>query len=379
MDTICIPVGDEHKPYRKMAIAQMSQIYRGSESVLVLDAWLQRLSVQSGIADKVAGLYMCTWLHRLWTVQESVLGDTLYVQFADGAQLMDDIKTPCQSWGEGGKMSKPWSIYTRYPEQMEEAALSYIRAMKFVLGERASHTSKLLAAKCLDIAHLSRAFEQRATSRNEDETICASTLLGLNTNTFLGIEGEDGDATAEKRMEEFWKQMRGVGKGIIFHHNARLKRQGFRWAPLTLMAGRPGDFWRDFNVAVSEFDGHGLQVNYSGIRFDRPIKPPIEKTLIVKLHDDRSTSYLLKLFPEKDEYPEWHSSAQCAVITYRPIRPGIGETDAILGIVQDDSSRKRICLLFQARGTITAESHGGKKDVRESAVVLGESQEWLVL
>ncbi|KIX03477.1 uncharacterized protein Z518_07030 [Rhinocladiella mackenziei CBS 650.93] len=378
IDTICIPLGAENKLYRKMAIAQMAKIYRSSVSVLVLDAWLQETSVHSNIPDKVAKLYVSNWLHRLWTVQESVLGNKLYIQFSNGAQLMDDIKVPCESYGEGEKMPKSWATYTRFPEQMEEAALSYIGVMQFVLRERGNRQSKLPAARCLDIAHLSRAFGQRATSRKEDETICASTLLRLNTETFLGIEGNDEDETAEKRMEEFWKQMRGVSKGIIFHHSSRLRRKGFRWAPLTLMEGRPGDFWRDLNIAVSQFDGYGLRVNYSGIIFDRAIPPP-DKTLAIQLDDRSSTSYSLELFPDGIGYPEWHAPAQCAVIMFRPISPGFDKTDAILGIVEDGSPREKISLLFQARGVIKSCQQSGRKDVQEPAFFLDEKQEWLVL
>ncbi|KIW67659.1 hypothetical protein PV04_06891 [Phialophora macrospora] len=379
MDTICIPVGAENKPYRKIAIAMMARIYQRSTSVLVLDAWLQKTSVRASIPDRVARLYVSSWLHRLWTVQESVLGDKLYIQFSDGAQLMDRIRVPCQSYGEGAKTAKPWAIYTRYPEQMEEAALSYITALQFVLRERGPQQSTLPAARCLDIAHLSRAFAQRATSRKEDETICASTLLGLDTNIFLGIEGETGKATAQRRMEEFWKQMRGVSKGIIFHHNPRLRRKGFRWAPLTLMDGRPGDFWRDFDVAISLFNGYGLEVNYPGLLFDRAAKPPAKNTLAIQLRNNPSTSYTLELVSGKNGYPEWKSPAQCAVIMFRPLSRDLRQTDAILGLVETGGRGERIHLLFQARGVIKARRNAGTQDSQVPASFLDQNQGWLVL
>jgi hypothetical protein len=304
------------KQYRKEAITQMAKIYQSSVSVLVLDAWLQELSVRSSIPDKVARIYVSNWLHRLWTVQEFLMEDNLYIQFSDIAQSMDRIMEQCRTWGEWGKQPKDWAVYIRLPDLIEESALSYIRALRL---SQPWHAKQESAARCLHLCHLSRALLQRTISRKEDETICASTLLGLDTAAFLGVEGQDGDVVAEKRMEEFWEQLKGVSKDIVFHHSPRLRRIGFRWAPQTLMGGRPGDFWRDVNHEVSVFEGHGLSVSYPGIVIDEAMMPPPKGMLTVQLRNEPSTCYSIELFPDKDGYPEWHTHSRCAVIMFRSI------------------------------------------------------------
>lgn len=100
MDTLCVPVGEKNKSCRKAAIAQMADTYQGATAVLTLDAWLQTLPADSSITDKMARIYVSNWIHRLWTAQESVLCAKLYVQFADAAQLLEDIRLPCQRYRE---------------------------------------------------------------------------------------------------------------------------------------------------------------------------------------------------------------------------------------------------------------------------------------
>jgi hypothetical protein len=382
MDTICVPVGEKNKPYRKKAIAQMAEIYHCSVSVLVLNVWLQGLSIRSSIPDKVARIYVSNWLHRLWTVQESSMGDNLYIQFSDSAQSIDHIMEQCRTYGEGAKKPKDWAVYIRSPERIEEASISYITALRGFSRPGDAQASR--EARSLQLAHLSRAFAQRATSKMEDEAICASTLLSLDTAALLGIDDKDRNVVAEKRIEEFWKQLRGVSKGFVFHHSPRLRKRGFRWAPQTLMGGRSGDFWRDFDKGVSEFEGPGLSVPYPGIVIDGAMMPPPKRTLTVQLRSEPSTYYSIELFPDKDGYPEWRTHSRCAVIMFRSIFAGSAWTDAILGIREDDDHDRynegyKIPLLFQARARVKAWTRDEKTDFSVAGRLLGATQEWLVL
>ncbi|KAF1953710.1 hypothetical protein CC80DRAFT_537296 [Byssothecium circinans] len=373
MDTICVPVEEQHKRWRQAAIAKMADIYKGSTCVLTLDAWVRAISVNSSIADKIARLYVSNWVHRLWTTQESVLGDRLYVQFSDGQQLMDDIREPCQLYGKGMEKPKPWTSYTRFPDQMEEACFSYIRALQgYVKQEYASGGA---AGGSLRLAHMSRALEQRATSRQEDETICASTLLSLDTAAFLAIEGP---GVAERRMHEFWKQMKGMSKGIVFHHSPRCKQRGLRWAPRTLMGGRSGDFWRDFDKGISSFQGYGFTTNYPGIFIEGEVGPPSDGTLAVRLRGDTSMYYSVLLRPEEDGYPEWVEPARCALAMFRPVSLGGGRTDAILGIVDYGGPGSTISMVFQTRAEVEALPWTGKEDIPLFATRMADGQAWFV-
>jgi hypothetical protein len=60
--------------------------YRKAKQVLVLDGYLQ--SVESKLLSPVevfARVFCCTWMRRLWTLQESRLAREVWFQFADGA------------------------------------------------------------------------------------------------------------------------------------------------------------------------------------------------------------------------------------------------------------------------------------------------------
>lgn len=384
MDTICIPVSETYderkKRAKKKAIAQMAGIYQSSASVLVLDAWLQTFAVSGSLPDKVARLYVSNWIHRLWTVQESVLSSTVYVQFSGGAQLMDHIRKPCQAYTPGNQIGEAWSRYTRFPQVMEEQVLSFISALRFLMGNLPRPAENHDAGRLLDICHLSRALEHRATSHLKDETICVSTLLKLDTVKLLNISGRDADETAEKRMEEMWRQVGCVPKGIIFHHGPRLQRKGFRWAPLTFMGARPGHIMRDFTVAGAPFHGSGIEVNYPGFIMADTVGPPAKGVLSISLQSSPSVCYHLELFPEKaNAYPEWHGPAQCAVILLEQISVGSGTTEAILGIVQGDRPGKdTISILFQTRLLAKALASSGKENTQGLARLLKNTQRWHV-
>jgi hypothetical protein len=81
MDTLCVPVPDEHKAYRKKSIAHMSAIYHEADIVLVLDSWLQEIPRSVNITEKAIRMYLANWQRRLWTLQEGILAKKLYIQF----------------------------------------------------------------------------------------------------------------------------------------------------------------------------------------------------------------------------------------------------------------------------------------------------------
>ena len=380
MDTICVPVGKKNEAWRKAAIMRMADTYQNATTVLTLDAWLQTLPSDSSMSDKMARLYVSNWIHRLWTVQESVLCAKLYVQFADAAQLLDDIRLPYQPYKRGVEKPPLWSSYNQFPEEIEESCLSYIRHMQGII-QRTWGSDRGLEGRCLDLAHLSRAFQQRATSRLKDETVCASTLLELDTAAFLAIEG--GEDVAERRMQEFWRQVGGVSKGIIFHYSPRLHQRGFRWAPRTLMGGRQGDFWRDFDVGVSAFTGYGLTTYYPGILIEGALEPPSDGSLAIGLRGDSSIYYSVRLRPEEDGcYPEWVGPTRCALVLFRRASPNGRGIDTILGIVEHESPGGAISLLFQTIAVtevLPRTRAEGEDGIRVFGSSLADNQEWLVV
>lgn len=65
MDTLCIPVGEEHKRLRRLAINQMAFIYAAAVQELVLDAVLMQCQAGTGAALEILARIVCSaWLTR---------------------------------------------------------------------------------------------------------------------------------------------------------------------------------------------------------------------------------------------------------------------------------------------------------------------------
>lgn len=93
LDTLCIPVSTQYKAQRKQAISMMGQIYNKAQRVLVLDAELQKLSVESSQNEIFLRLALSGWMKRLWTLQEAVMARQLYIKLRDGCfNLETDIE-----------------------------------------------------------------------------------------------------------------------------------------------------------------------------------------------------------------------------------------------------------------------------------------------
>jgi len=406
MDTLCIPLGekigefipltDEKKrgEYRSKSIANMRNIYRSAASVLVLDTGMQGLSLSSSLPEKIMRIYLSSWVHRLWTFQEGILAKELYIQFDRGAESVDEINEKCL---KHGKDTMDSGFYLKFPSVAQESVLSH-RFMKEIHDSesaRYGQLERISPDNCLRFAHVTRAMEQRATSKRADETICAASVMGLSVEKLLQIKDADADRKADKRMEEFLKQVWELPKGIIFHHNERLRRVGVRWAPRTLMGGRPGDFFRDMPTGVSQFDGTCLRVEYPGILLG-PVKKSYGKELVVfTINNVGFQCYWVEIFQEKDQEPlTWLLDSYYA-ITMRPFEEGLDYTDAILGIVDyqniDEALKScplqhkcrlpsGITLYFQVRCSVRQLSDVGgvKPEMYLNGRMLENSQKWFI-
>jgi hypothetical protein len=93
MDTLCIPKGSTFDAMKQLALAQMADIYRSADKVLVLDSSLQAVS-----SDDMSWVEMnmrvgyCPWSTRVWTLQEGRLAREAYFQFKNKAILLADLQ-----------------------------------------------------------------------------------------------------------------------------------------------------------------------------------------------------------------------------------------------------------------------------------------------
>jgi hypothetical protein len=149
------------------------------------------------------------------------------------------------------------------------------------------------------------------------------------------------------------------------------------------MGGRQGDFWRDFNVGVSAFTGHGLTTYYPGILIEGALEPPSDGSLTIGLREDSSIYYSVRLHPEKDGcYPEWVGPARCALVLFRYPSPGVLGIDAILGIVEHGGPGGAISLLFQTLAVVEALPRTraeGEDNIRVLGSSLAGNQEWFIV
>ena len=74
MDTVCVPVAEEAKAFRKKAIQLLGKTYHEATAVLVLDRELEIVNAASAPFFEVGLRILCSgWVKRLWTLQEATL------------------------------------------------------------------------------------------------------------------------------------------------------------------------------------------------------------------------------------------------------------------------------------------------------------------
>lgn len=240
LDTLCVPVGDALKEYRKKCIIRMRTIYQEAEAVLVLDLGMQQVSSSASILDRTIALFQSAWWRRLWTYQEGILANRLCIRLSDGVQHMHAMEGELQEY------------YTELEQHgyTNSEIFSLSVGVHFSLGKWYPDYEHKRDMYYLPI---SIALSNRRTTRGSDETLCLSTTLGIHPAPFLRIEGrkpfliryigsfgrrvvfnsfprfrrvvqaEIEDQVINRRMELFLHYIRKFARGIIFNSLLRLK------------------------------------------------------------------------------------------------------------------------------------------------------------
>lgn len=245
IDTLCIPVAQEYKTFRKVAISRLATTFREASHVLVLDADLQR-APKYGSATELATRVMCSgWIRRLWTLQEAVMSsDTdantakVNLQFLSGTMQLNEIL-------------RGRSVKVRYHA---DAAIANI-TNAFPQFRTRDRTFNVLV----------HSLRYRTTSRKEDEAICIASIIGLNQYEMSQILNEE---SAEARMQKLYTLIAQLPASILFNRFRKLIHEGaFRWAPASLLSVPPSAASsRDsFKGPSARCDARGLHVQFAGL------------------------------------------------------------------------------------------------------------------
>lgn len=256
-DTLCCPVVPGEA--KNKVLAQMKSIYERATCVLVLDASI-RLHESEGMDPEEActRILVSGWMRRLWTLQEGALPDKrrVWFQFRDQAVNFDSL------WKQN---------YETFNKDVGRKGLAgdvnwRMRTFRAFFDRDSNTTGG-------DLAAVEAAFRHRSVSVSSDEPLLIGTLLGLDVARILN--GSD-----ETRVHRMWSLMSvadcGVPKDILFRLGPRLREEGYRWAPSSML------FHEDSNelLQIMQDEGnkgtitqHGLTVRLPGYHISFAQRP----------------------------------------------------------------------------------------------------------
>ena len=220
IDTLCVPVHDDHVIHRIKAIRSMKSIYENAHRVVVLDAWVEQMSRSTPIYEIAARLYLSNWQHRLWTLQEGVLAQNLFFRVSGGFHTLKEL---------GNRQLKYTKTSPGFYESMVGSTLPKIPMfnMTFDVEPDTSLPDRFQI--------LLNGIANRTTTRSSDETICFATILGLDPVELLMIQESIPESTCEKRMIQFLRMIGRLENGLIFNNLPRIETDGYRWAPRSFL------------------------------------------------------------------------------------------------------------------------------------------------
>jgi hypothetical protein len=198
MDTLCIPVGEQHAVWRARSINNMARIYAQATSMLVLDDSLSRSFPASDNELEVDARILCSpWMSRAWTLQEVALGLNRYVQVS-GGRLISSIQskdinmyrsTAIRNDGEAIETSEPEGYYHDLYAFYRNIQTSTIS----LPIQRAKSASSALEEWVLELIRFTKIWNSlsgRTTTMPEDVHIIVATILGFSPKELLDLPRE---------------------------------------------------------------------------------------------------------------------------------------------------------------------------------------------
>ena len=220
-DTLCCPVRPEEA--KVLALQYMYQTYRNASHVLVLDASLRTIKIESSDIDEVSmRIFTSPWMRRLWTLQEGALAavtNRLWFQLNHKVVNLREIRFNARDQffssidrkGLAGDMLRRLGSFAN-----------------IFLNDNSIHPRA-------DVLKAIEALRHRSVSVLSDEPLLIGNLLGLDVAQILN----GGDGTVARRMNRLWRlvpsAVHGIPRDLLFRVGPRLTEPGLRWAPATLL------------------------------------------------------------------------------------------------------------------------------------------------
>jgi hypothetical protein len=230
IDAMCIP---EDSNLKKKSIGMMDQIYRNSTVVMALDSMLQTLPL-GDLESLALAILLSDWNRRLWTFQEAKLATTLTVVLKDGwitIQGLHDVLLQNVVDGRGSPVTVSCANQLACLTQRATGLFEWMSLLQFP-----------------------------SCSVSADEPLVLAALTGVDTRLLVQEEGEH-------RMAKFWALLGRVPSGLLFHASPKLKVEGYRWAPRSLLCGSNETGVARSRRLDSDVTYNGLRASYFTVDF----------------------------------------------------------------------------------------------------------------
>ncbi|KAL4973930.1 hypothetical protein BDW66DRAFT_153319 [Aspergillus desertorum] len=201
LDTLCIPVGDKHSPFRRIAINRMHETFRASERTLALDNSLmaQRTDADMDWVEMNTRIKYCPWVTRAWTLLEGRVGKELLFQFKDRAVSADFVFD--RSYAERNILAVSSMLEDRGTQNVlnEPNAIRLARALT-LLPKDSDARSNSAAAKAYDIW---MPILQNAGQISDLSDVDDDMSVNIQTRVFCPVTKHSNSGTRNIR-DEFW-------------------------------------------------------------------------------------------------------------------------------------------------------------------------------
>ncbi|KAI0754562.1 hypothetical protein C8Q80DRAFT_374440 [Daedaleopsis nitida] len=217
VDSLCVPTKRE---LRKRAIRLMAQTYERAAKVVVFDAGVRTFcSSATPLRDVFLRLTTCSWMQRVWTLQEALLARELQFEFSDGLVPIATLHD-----AHSAAFAPAASFMGPFPSDF--AVYRGVSNNVLVLLQNLAPSRPKWWFSIVDIISL---LGNRTTSKPEDETLAIAGLFRIDAAKLLA------ETDADARMKVFLLAL-GVKlpATIIFNTVPKLRFPGLRWAPRAL-------------------------------------------------------------------------------------------------------------------------------------------------